>query len=201
MDQSSFLSRQRGHKISISFAIQPKLYQVPIRPKEICTKVCAKISHRKSIYHDFESYFRHEKASFLIARQWFAAASSWTNVSTFHSSLLIRTEVNPQKMQVASTAQRKSAGIPEGKTESNVFELSYEGLLLNFLPSLQAFFFFAITFYHPRDLFQRAFCYSKWLRFQTIVEVLRTFARNFSNIDFFLQILPLKDDELVMSEM
>ena len=31
--------------------------------------------------------------------------------------------------------------------------------------------------------------------------ILRTFARQFSNIDFFLQILPLKDDELVMSEM
>ena len=30
---------------------------------------------------------------------------------------------------------------------------------------------------------------------------LRTFARNFSNIDFFLTILPLKDDELAMSEM
>ena len=30
---------------------------------------------------------------------------------------------------------------------------------------------------------------------------LRTFVRKFSNIDFFLQILPLKDDELVMSEM
>ena len=30
---------------------------------------------------------------------------------------------------------------------------------------------------------------------------LRTFARKFSDIDFFLQILPLKDDELVMSEM
>ena len=30
---------------------------------------------------------------------------------------------------------------------------------------------------------------------------LRTFARHFSNIDFFLQILPLKGDELVMSEM
>ena len=30
---------------------------------------------------------------------------------------------------------------------------------------------------------------------------LRTFAPNFSNIDFFLEILPLKDDELVMSEM
>ena len=30
---------------------------------------------------------------------------------------------------------------------------------------------------------------------------LRTFARKFSNIDFFPQILPLKDDELVMSEM
>ena len=29
----------------------------------------------------------------------------------------------------------------------------------------------------------------------------RTFARIFSNIDFFLQILPLKDYELVMSEM
>ena len=32
-------------------------------------------------------------------------------------------------------------------------------------------------------------------------ETLRTFSRKFSNIDFFLQILPLKDDELVMSEM
>ena len=31
--------------------------------------------------------------------------------------------------------------------------------------------------------------------------VLRTFARNFFNIDFFLKILPFKDDELVMSEM
>ena len=31
--------------------------------------------------------------------------------------------------------------------------------------------------------------------------VLRTFTQKFSNIDFFLQILPLKDDELVMSEM
>ena len=31
--------------------------------------------------------------------------------------------------------------------------------------------------------------------------LLRTFAPNFSNIDFFLEILPLKDDELVMSEM
>ena len=30
---------------------------------------------------------------------------------------------------------------------------------------------------------------------------LRMFARKFSNIDFFLKILPLKDDELVMSEM
>ena len=30
---------------------------------------------------------------------------------------------------------------------------------------------------------------------------LRTFSRKFSNIDFFLKILPLKDDELVMSEM
>ena len=31
--------------------------------------------------------------------------------------------------------------------------------------------------------------------------VLRTFARKCSNIDFFLKILPLKDDDLVMSEM
>ena len=30
---------------------------------------------------------------------------------------------------------------------------------------------------------------------------LRTLARKFSNTDFFLQILPLKGDELVMSEM
>ena len=32
-------------------------------------------------------------------------------------------------------------------------------------------------------------------------DTLRTFARKFSNIDFFLKILPLKDDDLVMSEM
>ena len=39
-------------------------------------------------------------------------------------------------------------------------------------------------------------------RLQTCVKVLlRTFARKFSNIDFFLKILPLKNDELVMSEM
>ena len=31
--------------------------------------------------------------------------------------------------------------------------------------------------------------------------LLRTFARNFSNIVFFLKILPLKDHELAMSEM
>ena len=36
---------------------------------------------------------------------------------------------------------------------------------------------------------------------QLLRNVLRTFARNFSNIDFFLKILPSKDDELVMSEM
>ena len=30
---------------------------------------------------------------------------------------------------------------------------------------------------------------------------LRKFARKFSNMDFFLKILPLKDDELVMSKM
>ena len=30
---------------------------------------------------------------------------------------------------------------------------------------------------------------------------LRTFARKFSNFDFFLKTLPLKDDDLVMSEM
>ena len=32
-------------------------------------------------------------------------------------------------------------------------------------------------------------------------KTLRTFVRKFSNIDFFPKILPLKDDELVMSEM
>ena len=31
--------------------------------------------------------------------------------------------------------------------------------------------------------------------------VLRTFARKFSNIDFFLKLLPLKDDELLMTAM
>ena len=38
-------------------------------------------------------------------------------------------------------------------------------------------------------------------RIITYVASLRTFARNFSNIDFFLKILPLKDDQLAMSEM
>ena len=33
------------------------------------------------------------------------------------------------------------------------------------------------------------------------VAPLRTFARKYSNIDFSLRILPLKDDELVLSEM
>ena len=37
--------------------------------------------------------------------------------------------------------------------------------------------------------------YIDWLK------QLRTFARKFSNIDFSLKILPLKDDELVMSEI
>ena len=31
--------------------------------------------------------------------------------------------------------------------------------------------------------------------------ILRTFARKFSNVDFFLRLLPLKVDELVMLEM
>ena len=35
----------------------------------------------------------------------------------------------------------------------------------------------------------------------TLVTALRTFARKFSNTDFFLKNLPLKVDELVMSEM
>ena len=34
-----------------------------------------------------------------------------------------------------------------------------------------------------------------------ILEVLRAILGNFSNIDFFLRFLPLKVDELVMSEM
>ena len=40
------------------------------------------------------------------------------------------------------------------------------------------------------------------LRFIVLIQGdLRTFALNFSNTDFFLEILSLKDDELVMSEM
>ena len=37
--------------------------------------------------------------------------------------------------------------------------------------------------------------------FKMFFSLLRTFERKFSNSDFFLKILPLKDDELVMSEM
>ena len=47
-----------------------------------------------------------------------------------------------------------------------------------------------------------SFCsfFVRWF-VRAFVFSLRTFARKFSNIDFFLKILPLKDDELVMSEM
>ena len=37
--------------------------------------------------------------------------------------------------------------------------------------------------------------------YQLIMFTLRTFARKFSIIDFFLRILPSKDDDIVMSEM
>ena len=35
----------------------------------------------------------------------------------------------------------------------------------------------------------------------TEILVLRMFVRKFSNVNFFLKILPVTDDELVMSEM
>ena len=41
----------------------------------------------------------------------------------------------------------------------------------------------------------------KKIIFLHVSAFLRTFTRNFSNIDFFLKILPLKDHELAMSEM
>ena len=63
----------------------------------------------------------------------------------------------------------------------------------------------------PRtDFLKRSFGYSGALLWNSFPQnigqsdqlgSLRTFARKFSNIDFFLKILPLKDDELVMSEM
>ena len=39
------------------------------------------------------------------------------------------------------------------------------------------------------------------IKLSSSYSLLRTFARKYSNIDFFLKILPWKDDELVMSEM
>ena len=49
---------------------------------------------------------------------------------------------------------------------------------------------------------RRTKCHNqKQLRRVTVQRALRTFAPNFYNNDFFLEILPLKDDELVMSEM
>ena len=52
----------------------------------------------------------------------------------------------------------------------------------------------------------RFFCFRGCKQINVVVEnnktdYLRAFARKFFNIDFFLKILPLKDDELVMSEM
>ena len=50
---------------------------------------------------------------------------------------------------------------------------------------------------HPFDFFNSRDFRRFWLNGSHP----RTFARKFSNIDFFLKILPLKDDELLMSEM
>ena len=43
--------------------------------------------------------------------------------------------------------------------------------------------------------------FSLEIRLSGKIFVLRTFVRKFSNIDYFLEILPLKDDELAMSEI
>ena len=63
---------------------------------------------------------------------------------------------------------------------------------------------------HPPFLFQK-FPYDKYSVDKVWTKVycqfyfrgmtLRTFARTFSNIDFFLKLLPVKVDELGMSEM
>ena len=65
--------------------------------------------------------------------------------------------------------------------------------VLHNIASSSSFFDFARIF----SLFSLVF---RTFNFRSLRN-LRTFARKFSNIDFFLQILPLKDDELVMSEM
>ena len=51
--------------------------------------------------------------------------------------------------------------------------------------------------------FHPGHAYTRTLLFVSLMKsliMLRTFARKFSNIDSFLKILPLKGDELVMSE-
>ena len=58
-------------------------------------------------------------------------------------------------------------------------------------------FFFHLTYFS----FPLLFFIFNYLITNFIFFSLRTFARNFSNIDFFLKILPLKDDELAMSGM
>ena len=50
---------------------------------------------------------------------------------------------------------------------------------------------------HDRIFYKQDILY----KYNKTVICLRTFTPNFSKIDFFLEILPLKDDELVMSEM
>ena len=55
--------------------------------------------------------------------------------------------------------------------------------------------------YFPGEVASRVGTGELWTGTSLVQPSLRTFARNFSNIDFFLKILPLKDDELAMSEM
>ena len=53
---------------------------------------------------------------------------------------------------------------------------------------------------HPQNFFMsRTTCI--YMYKTVVMNDLKTFAPKFSNIDFFLKISPLKDDELVMSEM
>ena len=74
------------------------------------------------------------------------------------------------------------------------------GLLTNFCWSSQrtSLRTFARNFSNI-DFFSENFTIERW--WVSDVKTVMTFSRNFSNIHFFLKILPLKGDELMMSEM
>ena len=85
------------------------------------------------------------------------------------------------------------------RSRSRSSSRSYKDIVAKYLYLLVAFWCTWLAFWSGHSSY---FGELQWSQDQTsLICHLRRFARNFSNIDFFPKSLPLKDDELAMSEM